>query len=342
MFTYRCTSRSGRNLSVPDIADRGPAAVPRPARCNHLRADDRGYPLIATIDQGPSPDFGALSEQRKLALATFDLCAVCALPFRDELRWQVMFEETDEDVTTSEAPVHEICGLYAAQICPFVSSPYARLSRGEGRKGERRAEFVVLSGYQETMAVYGKTSGIQSDAVLHFDMGGYVRRHLLRTKADAAAAYSAALATEGPIELDQQERQIVELLCSPTELESEDSGAVMAGAAWQIGAGFCAGVTQVQGLDRFNKHPFTSIAVHVLRDRIVRASANDFPDQYTRAAMQWLSTRNRLPTTLAGWRRDGRRRYGHVLKSDASQDKSAERRKTQRKKQTAARRNNRR
>ncbi|MCU1642824.1 MAG: hypothetical protein JWN03_3099 [Nocardia sp.] len=327
---------------MPDIADRGPAGVPRPARCNHLRADARGYPIIATIGQEPPPDFGAVSEGRKLALATFDLCAVCALPFHDELRWQVMFEETDEDVTTSEAPVHEICGLYAAQICPFVSSPYARLSRGDGRKGERRSELVVLSGYRATRAVYGKASGIQSDAVLHFDMGGYVRRHVLRTREDAVAAYSTALATEVPMELDQQEQQLVDLLCSPTELEGEDSGAVMAGAAWHVGAGFCTGVAQVQGLGRYNAHPYTTIAVQALKDRTVHELANDFADEYSRAAMQWLSTRNRVPSVLAVWRRDGRRRFGHLLKPVASQGNSAERRKTQRKKQSAARRNNRR
>lgn len=326
---------------MSDIAGRGPAAVPRPARCNHLSADARGYPIIATIGQKSPPDFGAVSEKRKLVLATFDLCAVCALPFHDELRWQVMFEETEEDVTTSEAPVHEICGLYAAQICPFVSSPYARLSRGEGRKGERRAELVVLSGYQATMAVYGKASGIQPDAVLHFDMGDYLRRHVLRTREDAAAAYSEAMATEGLIELDQQERQLVDFLCSPTELEGEDAGGVMAGAAWFVGAGFCPGVTQVQGLDRYNVDPYTTIAVQALKDRTVRELANDFPDQYARAAFQWLSTRNRLPSTLAAWRRDGRRRFSHVLKPSAGQDQLAERRKAQRKKQSVARRKNR-
>ncbi|WP_157978569.1 hypothetical protein [Nocardia aurea] len=275
-------------------------------------------------------------------MAAFDLCAVCTLPFHDELRWQVMFEETDEDVTTSEAPVHEICGLYAAQICPFVSSPYARLSRGEGRKGERRSELVVLSGYRATRAVHGKASNIQSDAVLHFDMGGYVRRHVLRTRGDAEAAYSTALAAERPMELDQYERQLVDLLCSLTDPEGEDSGGVMAGAAWHVGAGFCAGVTQVQGLDRYNVAPYTTIAVQALKDRTVRKLADDFPDRYTRAAMQWLITRDRLPAILAGWRSDGRRRFSQVLKPLASQDKSAERRKAQRKKQSAARRNNRR
>ncbi|MTE17034.1 hypothetical protein [Nocardia aurantiaca] len=326
---------------MTDTVDRGPASVLRPARCNHLRADERGYPIIATIGQQPPPDFGAISENRKLALATFDLCAICAQPFHDELRWQVMFEETDEDIETSEAPVHEICGLYAAQICPYVSSPYARMSRGEGRKGERRPELVVLSGYQRTMAVCGKASGVQPDSVLHFAMGGYVRSHVLRSREDAAASYAAALATDVAIELDPAEQRLVDLLCNLTELEGEDSGSVMAGAAWHVGAGFCTGVTQVQGMDRFNQHPFTTISVHALQDRNVRRLADDSGDIYTRAAMQWLRTRKRLPSTLAEWRRDGRRRFGHILKSSAGQDNSAERRKAQRKKQSAARRKNR-
>jgi hypothetical protein len=259
---------------MTDTVDRSPASVPRPARCSHLRADARGYPIIATIGQQPPPDFGAISENRKLALATFDLCAIYAQPFHDELRWQVMFEEADENVETSGAPVHEVCGLYAAQICPYVSSPYARMSRGDGRKGERRPELVVLSGYQKTMAVSGKASGIQSDSVLHFAMSDYVRRHVLRTREAAAAAYAAALAADVPIELDHAEQRLVHLLCNPTELEGEDSGSVMAGAAWYVGAGFCPGVAQVQGMERFNKHPLTTIVVQALSDRTVRQFAD--------------------------------------------------------------------
>lgn len=32
------------------------------------------------------------SERQKLALTTFDWCAVCGTPFADELRWQMVFE----------------------------------------------------------------------------------------------------------------------------------------------------------------------------------------------------------------------------------------------------------
>ncbi|MDA3625659.1 hypothetical protein OU415_09445 [Saccharopolyspora sp. WRP15-2] len=86
-------------------------------------------------------DFGAVSEKRKLVLATFDLCAVCALPFGEELRWQVSFDKDDlvraKEALFGEAPVHEVCGLYASQVCPFVSSPHARLG-DELRKGMKR------------------------------------------------------------------------------------------------------------------------------------------------------------------------------------------------------------
>lgn len=129
-------------------AGKGPRSAPKPKRLEHLRVGPRGYPIIATISQEPGDvDFGGLSEPRKLALATFDLCAVCALPFGEELRWQVSFDEAMAKATTlvsNEAPVHGICALYAAQVCPFVSSSYAR--RGdEIRKGARaRPALAVL------------------------------------------------------------------------------------------------------------------------------------------------------------------------------------------------------
>jgi hypothetical protein len=140
-------------------AGRGPRSVPKPQRLAHLRVDPRGYPIIATTGQAPGDvDFGSLSEPRKLALATFDLCAVCGLPFGGELRWQVSFveaEATAKTLISSEAPVHEVCALYAAQVCPFVSSPYAR--HGDGiRKGMKRPEVTFLTGFRRTARVFGR------------------------------------------------------------------------------------------------------------------------------------------------------------------------------------------
>src|SRR5215212_9122057 len=52
-----------------------PTDVSTPARLAHLTKDGRGYPILATVSRSHSGvDFGALSELRKLALATFDWC----------------------------------------------------------------------------------------------------------------------------------------------------------------------------------------------------------------------------------------------------------------------------
>src|SRR3954452_242856 len=97
-----------------------PDQVEAPARCSGLSRDERGYPIIATIPQdSEGPDFGGISEARKLVLATYDLCGVCAGPFRDELRWVVTGEPGWErwrsaSYESVEAPVHEVCALYAA------------------------------------------------------------------------------------------------------------------------------------------------------------------------------------------------------------------------------------
>jgi hypothetical protein len=59
-----------------------PTDASTPARLAHLTKDGRGYPILATVSRSHSGvDFGALSELRKLALATFDWCGVCGLPF---------------------------------------------------------------------------------------------------------------------------------------------------------------------------------------------------------------------------------------------------------------------
>ncbi|MBV7706844.1 hypothetical protein NOVA_29070 [Nocardia nova] len=169
-----------------------PADIARPVRCAHLIADPRGYPVIATVSRdGDGADFGAISEKRKLVLATFDLCGICGLPFGTELRWQVAFDEHQiraKKPVFNEAPVHEVCGLYAAQVCPFVGSPYARFG-DEQRKGMQRPKVVVLAGYGRTADVRGFESGLQpGTAVLHFEMADLASTHVLGSRSEAEAA----------------------------------------------------------------------------------------------------------------------------------------------------------
>ncbi|MFJ1763728.1 hypothetical protein ACIOD2_25675 [Amycolatopsis sp. NPDC088138] len=328
-------------------AIKGPAAVPKPARLAHLRIDPRGYPIIATVGQGSDEvDFGSLSEKRKLVLATFDLCAVCALPFGDEPRWQVSFHEDRLKLRTwvsNEAPVHEVCGLYAAQVCPFVSSPYARLG-DEFRKGQRRPDVVVLAGFKQTKRVFGRRSGLQgSEFVLHFETTDLVRSHSLHDGTEARQAYEELLQNDPPVPPDVEERELADLICNLTAEENEDSGGVMAGAAWFAGAAFCPGVRNVQGMERYAKNAFyTQIAQRVLTEPGFAQEFMGSDDPSTRAAMKWLTTRSSLPDTLKSWRSSALNRLGREHEPASGSGKTSDQRKTKRKAQTATRRKNRR
>ncbi|MET9258894.1 hypothetical protein [Amycolatopsis sp. NPDC004079] len=298
---------------------------------------------------GDEVDFGSLSERRKLALATFDLCAICALPFGDELRWQVAFQAeaaSSPAAVYSEAPLHEICGLYAAQVCPFVSSPHARLG-DQWRKGERRPEVLLLIGYRRTQKVYGEPSLLQpGTGVLHFEMSDPVRSYELHTADEAARAYSEALRAERSVATTSDERRLADLLCNPTPKEGEDSGAVMAGAAWYVGAAFCPGVRDVQGMGIYvDGGSYLRIAAHVLsRPEAAKEMAAEIDDQATRAAMNWLVNRARLPRVLEQWRRGANGRMSSVRSQVAAaqmKKSPANSRKNKRKSEAASRRKNR-
>ncbi|MFY1692967.1 hypothetical protein [Plantactinospora sp. WMMB782] len=271
------------------------------------------------IPQGPGEeDYGALSEQRKLVLATYDLCAVCALPFRDELRWQVTFDDQlqqmGETFAFNEAPVHEVCALYAAQVCPFVSSPHARLGDAQ-RKGQRRAETLTLAGFTHTATVFGHDSELQvGESILMFEMADLRRIHRLTGADDARSAYEAVLRDEARIELDDAERRVVDLLCAPTP-KGEDSGPVMAGAAWFIGAVFCPQIRRVQAMKKFADAEgdlYFQLAANFLDNPEMMAEWEDSNDASTAAAMSWFRTRQSVPAVLQQWRADGARRVRDV------------------------------
>ena len=149
-----------------------PQQVPRPCHLDHLSDDSRCYPVISTVARDKvSADFGSINEVRKLALATFDWCAVCGLPFEeDESRWQAIpgedwrARQRDGGWFVNEAPVHEICLLYAAQVCPYLSSPWHRMG-DEFRAGQRREERISLVGFERTSQVLALRSGLQQDRI---------------------------------------------------------------------------------------------------------------------------------------------------------------------------------
>ncbi|MFB9902866.1 hypothetical protein [Allokutzneria oryzae] len=322
----------------------GPAGVPIPQRCAHLPTDSRGYPIIATVGRDEDTiDFGTVSEYRKLVLATFDLCGVCGLPFGEELRWQVGFRpealEATGGIEAAEAPVHEICALYSAQVCPFVSSPYARLG-DEYRKGARRPEQVILAGSTRTEQLCVRPSPWQPGTkILTFRMADLTRSHVLHDAEQARAAYTEALADDTPLALDTQQEQLTALLCPLTQ---EENGGLLAGAAWCVGAAFCPDLGAVLGMDVFARDSrYRQVAEQTVLDAgFADAYAGTKRDASLQAGLRWLSTRTELPELLKHWRRSARGRLVRTARKDNGPSQE-QRRKSARRKQKAARRRNR-
>ncbi|MEU4117737.1 SEC-C metal-binding domain-containing protein [Kitasatospora sp. NPDC028055] len=289
-----------------------PGDITIPQRLGHLSRDPRGYPVIATVDRGSDGvDFGSIDEHRKLVLATFDWCAVCGLPFRDETRWQFVMHMPEggsvDAIWSGEAPVHEICGVYAAQVCPFLSSPGARLG-DDGRRGQRRPAGVLAAGYASTDAVEIKTSGLQDDMyVVHFSHTSAIDKVTYSDRSELHDYYQELLAAETHIEVSPSEKTLVDRFnATSTPAGEDDPGATVTGAAVMAGAGYARNVFRLSGMKTFQGSSYATIAAAFLADDGLHNAAETFPDESGRAAAQWLLEQgDHLPAALARWRARG-------------------------------------
>jgi len=285
-----------------------PQSVTRPRHLAHLADDQRGYPVIATIGRDDDgPDFGSINERRKLALATFDWCSVCGLPFKGANRWQVAPGDNwkdqlqDTGFVFNEAPAHEICLVYAAHVCPHLSSPGHRMG-DEYRAGQRRESHVHLLGFKRTSQVHAFESQLQQELyILGFEQADLVDEVVYSHPADLAARYSALLSAEEVPKLSPGESGLVELF------NAQSDGDVVAGAALMGGAAFLQDVFKVQGMDIFSERPtYRSLAVHLLDLRKLADFGAELEDEASRLMSQWILERqDSLPEVLTAWRRAG-------------------------------------
>ncbi|KJS52496.1 hypothetical protein VM98_31050 [Streptomyces rubellomurinus subsp. indigoferus] len=290
-----------------------PDDIAIPQRLGHLSRDPRGYPVIATVERnGDGVDFGSIDEHRKLVLATFDWCAVCGLPFRDEARWQFVLHmpagRSIDAIWSGEAPVHEICGVYAAQVCPFLSSPGARLG-DDDRRGQRRPAKVLAAGYAATDAVDIRPSGLQGDMhVVHFSHTSAVDTFIYSGRSELHDRYQELLAAETLIEVSPGEKTLVDRFNAISTPPGEDNpGATVTGAAIMAGAGYARNVFRLSGMKIFTRPSYATLAAWLLTDDGLREAAETLEDESSRAAAQWLLERgDQLPPTLARWRARGR------------------------------------
>jgi hypothetical protein len=288
-----------------------PQSVTRPRHLAHLADDPRGYPVIATIGRDEDgPDFGSIRERRKLAVATFDWCSVCGLPFNGADRWQVAPGDNWKDrpqgvpLVFNEAPAHEICLVYAAHVCPYLSSPGHRMG-DEQRAGQRRESRIHLLGFRRTAQVGAAESELQpGECILGFEQSDLTDKLSYAHPDDLADRYSALLAAEEVPALSMAESGLVELFNGPTD---EDADAVP-GAALIAGATFLEDVFKVQGMDTFAKSPTTyqQLPLYLLDLRKLAEFGSKIKDPASGLMAQWILERqDSLPEVLAGWRRAG-------------------------------------
>jgi SEC-C motif len=286
-----------------------PLHVTPPRRLGHLQRDRRGYPIIAVVSrEGSDVDFGALSERRKVALATFDWCSVCGLPFGTEPRWHALSPEmltSTHRVRLNEAPSHEICLMYAAQVCPFLSSSLSRMSEGR-RAGQRRWTRVMAAGFTATDTVTAKESVVQPGThVLHFDHNMIVDRVVYTHPEEVADRYARLLASETMPEMGNAEQDLVALFNDP-----DDQGHYVCGGAVMAGAAFAPNIFRVQTMAAYDRDGYRQMAAAMLQgeDEFRRIMA-EHRDPATRATAGWLMERiTTMPAVLSTWRARGRGR----------------------------------
>ncbi|MFP1665933.1 hypothetical protein ACLCDR_31450 [Streptomyces cavourensis] len=283
------------------------STVVLPRRMEHLTADQRGYPVIATVERSPQGvNFGSINERRKLALATFDWCAVCGLPFADELRWQMVLQEGPLPVAVAgEAPVHEICALYAAQVCPFLFSPQARLG-DEFRKGAVRDRVVRFVGFESTSTVFAYESGLQKGVhTLHFEHRGQADEFSYHSPGEIRERFADALAREKDLPVSETEQVLVRLF---NRLDDKGEGDVVTGAALIAGAAFAKNVFKVQGLRTFAGKEYPAVAGLLLKgsEEEILAFSRKAEDEAFSVTGPWVLERaGALPVPLQQWRKRG-------------------------------------
>jgi hypothetical protein len=286
-------------------------SVRRPCRAAHLGSSSYGYPIMAAVDRlDGRAQFGSVSTSRLVTLATFDLCGLCGLPFGEELRWQVSTRVDGVDNpgdyrnAFSEPPLHKICLMYSALVCPFLRSPAARAKDPEGRVDLSLGTSLLAYGLLDTVGVHFTTSS--SDQQLMFLQAGLVETDQWGDLGELQARHSQAVADESPVWVDPNLAVIAEALNRCDAGEVADPGAEVFMAALVCGAAL---VPQVRELSEtqaiFDDGAYSyllDMAISWALDKKAAIPLGPHASPVMTAAFAWLRSTDPLPTILAGWR----------------------------------------
>ena len=286
-------------------------SVPRPARAAQLETSPYGYPIMAAVDRlDGRAQFGTVSTSRLVTLATFDLCGVCGLPFGKELRWQVSTHiEAGENPADywnafSEPPLHKICLMYSALVCPFLRSPPARARDPESRVDADLGSTLLAYGLADTVGVHFDPSN--SDYQLRFLQSGLADADRWGSLEELEARYREALVGEEPLSVEPNVAVIAGALNRCDAGEIADPRAQVFMAALVCGAAL---VPQVRELSE-TQAIFDDDGYGYLRDMAISWAGGEkeaIPlgpnaSSVLAAALAWLRSSDPLPTVLAGWR----------------------------------------
>jgi hypothetical protein len=228
------------------------------------------------------------------------------MPFADELRWQMVLQEGPlPTAVAGEAPVHEVCALYAAQVCPYLFSPQSRLG-DEFRKGTVRDAVVRFVGFESTSSVFAHESGLQSGVhTLHFEHQGHADEFSYRSPDEIRDRFTDALASERDLPVSDAEGVLIRLF---NRVDDGGDGAVVTGAALVAGAAFAKDVFQVQGMKAFAGKQYPATAGLLLKGSVseILEFSRGSQDEAFSAVGPWVVEHaDALPLPLLRWRQRG-------------------------------------
>ena len=291
--------------------------IPKPKRFKYLGYDQRGFAVISTVARTSDEiAFGTVSGSRKLTTAAFDWCAVCGYPFQGEARWQAV--PIDEGSSSKgqiayygEGPVHEICLLYSAQVCPFLASPGARLG-DDTRGGQRRNPVVEVLGYSKTYNIEVRPSPLQKRiAMVRFMHSSPIDKLTYERPEELRDRYERLLESETIPSVSAPQEELIAMFNHLSEI-----GMSVVGAAVVAGMAYAPGAFRLPGMDAFDNEAYREAAAAALDAKRFDEIA-EIAIPAVNAVGRWLRDEpDEMSELLKSWRAHGKRTVGGALRDD--------------------------
>jgi hypothetical protein len=121
-----CSGECARLAGIAEAVG-GRHVVPMPVRIASLPRNAVGYPIpwfVARLDDG-TRDFRIAGKTQYITALRRRLCWICGQPLGRYVAFTIG-PMCAVNRISAEPPAHRDCGIYAAQVCPFLSNPTMR------------------------------------------------------------------------------------------------------------------------------------------------------------------------------------------------------------------------